>query len=92
MPNIPVTIGRKMYFWPARSEYEQGLEPTPEQPEDATVCYVNPDGTVNLAVHNRMANARRELGVRVRQPEDGNHTRPYVDWMPFQVGQAKAAT
>lgn len=88
MPYIPPTIGRKMYFWPTRSEYEQSLEPQPEQPEDATVCYVNKDGTVNLAVHNRTASPRRELAIRVRQADDENRTRPYVEWMPYQVGQA----
>lgn len=83
-----------MWFRRERSEHERALEGAfyADQPEDATVVGLNPDGTVNLAVFNRSASLRAEVAVRVRQPGEPTPKGDYVEWMPSQVGTVKQDT
>lgn len=88
--HITPTIGRKLWYFPSSYDtIEQGPD---QQPLDATVCYVWPDGTVNLAVHDwhgypwtrSRVNLVQEGGV---PPSNAG----YATWMPFQVAQAAKA-
>ena len=94
MPKIDPTIGRKMWFRRDRSPEEAALDGPfyDAQPEDATVVCVHADGTVNLLVLDRKASARAELHVRIRQPGEPEPVRPYVEWMPSQVGTVRQDT
>lgn len=78
---IKPTIGRKVWFWNVEKH---------EQPEDATICYVYGDSMVNLRVTDHQGVSRAETSVSLKQPEDTEWSGRYAEWMPFQVGQAKA--
>jgi hypothetical protein len=81
---ITPTIGRQVWYW-------RDLTRTPElQPEAATVCYVHGDSMVNLQVIEHNGVARSEIEVSLRQPQDPEWTGRHCEWMPFQIGQAKA--
>ena len=82
---IQPTVGRKVWFIRNNDQ---------EQPEDATVCHVNDDGTVNLACHDELARPFAALNVPLLQEEDlqdydAPRVYPFARWMPYQIGQAK---
>ncbi len=81
---IKPTIGRVMWYWPAK-------EHRGEQPWAAIVTFVHNDNMVNLVVWNPNSDGQPKSSVPIVQ--DGSpHTvgdSPYVEWMPFQIGQAK---
>jgi len=71
-----------MWYWPsARSA----------NPWAAIVTYVWDDNMVNLAVWDHDGNAESKTSVPIVQ--DGSPYPagdfPYVEWMPYQIGQAK---
>lgn len=83
---ITPTIGRVVWFWPARREGE----PYSEQPFSASVVYVWGDRLVNLAAFDHNGTPESHTSVPLVQegdpkPEYGF----YAQWMPYQVGQAK---
>lgn len=87
---ITPTIGRKVWYSP-RQYGETGVK-LGEQPFDATVTYVWNDRIVNLLVVDHRGCLHPRLGVPLLQDDDapfpeGGHCM----WMPYQVGQAKAA-
>lgn len=82
---IVPTIGRQVWFWPSTALLER-----PTQPLAATVCFVHNERWVNLQVIDPNGNARPVCSVQLRQPEDEVPAGAYCEWMPFQVGQAKA--
>lgn len=84
---IKPTIGRQVWFW-RRPKARQ--EPN-EQPQAATVCYVWNDRMVNLSVIDHNGGITPVTSVPLRQPEDNEPEGLHCEWMPFQVGQAKAA-
>jgi hypothetical protein len=81
---IKPSIGRIMWYWPHKDSRA-------DQPWAAIVVYVHNDNMVNLAVHDHEGNGKTKSSVPVVQ--DGSpHTAgdsPYVEWMPYQIGQAK---
>jgi hypothetical protein len=81
---ITPTIGRQVWYWPRTPEPH-------EQPCAATVAYVHDERHVTLQVVDHEGRARPESNVLLRQPEDlAPLDGEYCEWMPFQVGQAKA--
>lgn len=97
---ITPTIGRRVWYYP--SAYDRGeLEHKPPsviradttQPCDAGICYVHGDRLVNLTVADH--NGRMHARTSVTLLQKGDPTPPagmaYATWMPYQLGQAKAA-
>jgi hypothetical protein len=84
--NIIPTIGRVMWFH--RSGIE-GVCMDAGQPMAAIVAFVHSEKCVNLTVFDHLGGNFPMGGVRVRQDGDPDDSRPYVAWMPYQVGQAK---
>lgn len=82
---IVPSIGRVMWYWPVKEE--RG-----DQPLVALVTYVHDDNIVNLAVFSSDGNVGGGRGS-VPIVQDGSPyiagDSPYVEWMPYQVGQAK---
>ena len=94
MQVISPTVGRKVWFRPNGAEKLNGADFNNfgPQPMDATVVCVWGDRMVNVTVLDHGGVAHPLRSVTFRQPEDPVPTGHYVEWMPFQVGQAKAAT
>lgn len=81
---IKPSIGRIMWYWPEKEHRE-------DQPWAAIVTYVRGDNMVNLAVWNSDSHGQPKHSVPVVQ-EGSPYTAgdsPYVEWMPYQIGQAK---
>lgn len=91
---IKPTIGRKVWFRP--SEYHRSgmgaMQCNAIDPLDATIVFVHGDRMVNLVVFDHNGNMHKCTSVTLKQEGD---TIPegaaYCEWMPFQLGQAKAA-
>jgi len=81
---IKPTIGRVMWYWPEKQFRD-------DQPWAAFVVKVWDDNMVNLTVCNHEGNVQPKTSVPVVQ--DGSPytagDSPYVEWMPYQIGQAK---
>jgi hypothetical protein len=81
---IKPSIGRIMWYWPEK-QYRG------EQPWAAIVTYVHSDIMVNLATWNADGHPQPKTSVPIVQ--DGSPytagDSPYVEWMPYQIGQAK---
>lgn len=86
---IKPTVGRIVWFW--RSGYE-GRCLGADQPMAATVAFVHDDRRVNLSVTDHAGCVLPVDNVQLVQPGDDHpgNSRPWCQWMPFQVGQAKA--
>lgn len=81
---IKPTIGRVMWYWPVK-------EARGNQPLAAIVVYVHGDNMVNLVA---FASDGFSISCRsVPVVQDGSPytvgDSPYVEWMPYQIGQAK---
>lgn len=97
---IAPTVGRKVWYWPSASD-KTGPVPMTQQtgrPLDATVIAVHGDHMVNVLVTDVMGRQFPVLSCELVQPgetpranADGQVYGRYVEWMPYQVGQAKAA-
>lgn len=86
MPIVP-TIGRKMYF---RGKLLAGeVCNDPSQPFDATVTFVWNPSLVNLRVTDHAGNSFAASLVAVRQENEDAPQGQYVEWMTYQLGQAK---
>lgn len=85
---ITPTNGRQVWYWRSGATY--GVN----QPEAATVCYVQHDRLVNLQVLDQNGTSRGERNVVLRQPEDPELAQqvvvesPFCEWMPYQKDQA----
>lgn len=82
---IKPTIGRVVWF------HEPFKPDTLEQPRAAIVCYVHSDRCVNLAVFDENGNTSGKTSVPLRQEGDVAPSGEFCEWMPYQIGQAKAA-
>lgn len=102
MSKIVPTIGRKLYFRP--NGMPSGLPPLtqndPADPLDATIVYVwpsvaqeGPEYSLNLVVFDHAGGMQPMSGIPLVQDGEAAPAapHPYAEWMPFQVGQAKAA-
>lgn len=85
---IQPTVGRVMYYWPSAA-----FKASPgAQPQAVQVAYVNENGTINVGGYNAHGMIFSETSVTVRQPDDPDPSSgSFVEWMPFQVGQAVTA-
>lgn len=101
---ISPTIGRKVWYWPSKYDKHIGLEYAASnshtvieahdhtQACDATVVYVHGDRMVNLLVVDHNGNMHKRTSVQFVQPDDEKPTAGgYAEWMPYQIGQAKAS-
>lgn len=93
-PIIEPTVGRKVWFFPNGCQFHSTPKCIREDiPMDADVVYVWGDRMVNLCVKDHIGQVHAFTSVPLVQPGDdtpepGN---AYATWMPYQVGQAKAA-
>lgn len=95
---IKPTVGRKVWYRPTAFDKSGpgGMHAALDQPLDATVVYVHSDRMVNLLVVDHMGRSFPKTSVQLLQEGD---TPPavtggggYAEWMPYQQGQARAAT
>lgn len=82
---IKPTIGRVVWF------HEAFVPDQPQQPRAAIVCYVHGDNCVNLAVFDQNGVPSGHTSVFLRQEGVEAPNGPFCEWMPYQIGQAKAA-
>lgn len=91
---ITPSIGRQLWFWSSGAKRAAADSDSAVQPEAATVVYVWDDRTMNLTVLDAKGRARVVRSAQLVQPEDpwNESTGAHAQWMPYQVGQARAAT
>lgn len=92
-PMIKPTVGRVVWFTPSRNAgIGDGVAHYDNQPHAAMVVYVWNDYLVNLVVYGHDGVPHPKTSVPLIQ-EDGV-AKPefgyYAEWMPYQIGQAKA--
>lgn len=86
---ITPTIGRKVWYWPPLTH---GGNLDSKQPFDATVCFVfQGDAHINIAYRDHLGRANHSGNVPLWQGEGDRPEGNFAEWMPFQIGQAKAA-
>lgn len=100
---IKPTVSRKVWYRPSAFDL-QGPGAMQivnrEQPLDATVLAVWGDRCVNVLVLDITGKPFTKMSVTLKQegdvmpvdPDTGKEHGGYVEWMPYQQGQAKAAT
>jgi hypothetical protein len=95
---IKPTIGRKLWFWETREQFEAGQAlqhdhcnsiSVVDQPKDATVVAVWNETLVNLYVVDHDGAGHAETSVVLVQEGDLVPETRFATWMPFQVGQAR---
>lgn len=91
---IVPTIGRQVWFWASGAKRVKADSDKSVQPEAATVVYVCDERCVNLQVLDVKGRSRAVLRAVLIQPDDtwNESTGAHCQWMPYQVGQARAAT
>jgi len=78
---ITPSIGRVVLYYP------RGVSP-PQQPCRADVCFVHPDGRLNINWHTHEGIGVSSTSVLLVQPgEEPPKSGQYCFWMPFQVRQ-----
>lgn len=84
---IKPTIGRVvcLYFY-GKTQVDAG-----EQPYAAIIAHVLSDEQVNLAYFDANGVARNLTAVTLYQGEGEHPEGSFAMWMPYQIGQAKAA-
>lgn len=82
---IKPTIGRQVWYRPTTGE--MGWKHT--QPFAATVVHVWSDDVINVVALNELGHALHREHVTLAQ--DRGAQPGECEWMPFQVGQAKAS-
>lgn len=93
MSEIDPTIGRKLYmFYSASSPLPPGMVVQDRtKPLDANIVWVNSSTNVNLAGFDHIGNPFRQTSVSLTPAgAHGNGNSVWCEWMPYQVGQAKA--
>ena len=101
MSVITPSVGRKVWYQPSVNDKAGSfpMQCAAGQPLDATIIAVWSDRMVNVLVTDIAGKQFPVLSCDLLQPGDepsatasGQVIGRYVQWMPFQVGQAKAAT
>lgn len=100
---IKPTVGRKVWYRPCANDLKGpmviagSLESGNSQPLDATIIAVWGDRMVNVLVTDTMGHQFPVLSCTLIQEgdepakdADGKVIGRYVEWMPYQTGQAKA--
>lgn len=100
---IPPVIGRHVWYWPdgrAPAGYNPDYPMDATQPYAAIIVRVNGPETVNLTVFDPDGYPSARHNVPLLQEGDwnydnamrfGGYSPGFATWMPYQVGQAKAA-
>lgn len=83
---IKPSIGRIIWYHPAETEDMVRHE----QPHAAIVASVQDDEHINLAVFDANGVVQTRGGVFLFNGEGDRPEAPFAEWMPFQLGQAKA--
>jgi hypothetical protein len=91
---IKPTVGRKVWF---HSNGHRVITTAGNQPEhhvsddtmDATILCVHGDRCVNVLVVDHSGTCHGIRSITLRQEGDPVPTCAYVEWMPYQTGQAK---
>ncbi len=98
------TVGRRIHYRPATDDRSMNnldidMPPGSGQPMDAGIVYVRGPRLVNLAIHDHEGYLHVKQNVPLVQEGDdmggaipGGSRDHYCHWMPFQAGQAKAAS
>lgn len=102
---ITPTVGRKVWYRPsawdctgpgAMQTANDPIHATGKQPLDATIIAVWGDRMVNVLVTDIVGKQFPATSVTLLQPgdapsldKDGKPIGRYVEWMPYQVGQAE---
>lgn len=83
---IKPTVGRVVWFWPEGAP----LDPR-QQPLSASIAHVHSDECINIGYLNEFGEHDNKTSVPLWQGEGGQPKTAHCQWMPYQVGQAKAA-
>lgn len=86
------TIGRVVYYRPSTLELQDPAITSlnPSEPFRADVCFVNPDGSVNLTVCDHNGRDFTATGIPFFEAQATIDT-PHAHWMPYQVATAAVA-
>lgn len=88
---IKPTIGRVVWFTPGTTLPADFLLIDGKQPCNASIAYVWSDRLVNLTVSDHYGKSFNLTSVQLLQDDDARPAAGYfAEWMPYQVGQAKA--
>lgn len=89
MTKIVPTIGRKVWYRPGPDD-EIMTVVNKDLPFDATVVCVINDALVHLVIFDHHGYSHRRFAIPVVNEGEPKPTEaPYVEWMPYQIGQAK---
>lgn len=97
---IKPTVGRKVWYRPSAHDLIGlgSMTVSPGQPLDATVVAVWSDRCVNVQVldvhgkaYTKTSVTLKQAGDQIPADKDGNEVGGYVEWMPYQQGQAAKA-
>lgn len=86
---IKPTVGRVVWFRPHNSEASL-MALNGEEPLAAIIAKVWSDTLVNLSVIDANGHHHPRTSVQLRQEGAGWTEGSYCEWMPYQIGQAKA--
>lgn len=82
---IKPTIGRVVWYWP------RGRLPAGGQPLAAQIAYVHDDRHINIGYLDQNGVAHSGVYVELLQAGDAEPVKgQFCEWMPYQVGQARA--
>lgn len=87
---ITPTVGRVVIFRPAKTSYDFGYTVLEGKDHAAIVACVHGLRCVNLTISDANGKTFNRTSVQLRQPGDAVPVGDYCEWMPYQVGQAKA--
>lgn len=82
---IAPTVGRVVWYVPSGMD----MDHPDHQPYRADICYVNADGTINIAFNEHDGSPGQAQNVTLVQEGDTHPDTGFCMWMPYQQGQAK---
>lgn len=93
MKVIQPTVGRRVWYYPNGNVGAMVLNSAdPGQPCDAGIAFVWSDFLINISVADHNGEMHSRTSVPLLQEGDPTPAAGhYCTWMPYQVGQAKAA-
>ena len=89
---IKPTVGRVVLFVPKETSYAFEYCIVAEQEHAAQIACVHSDRLVNLSIIDQNGKQFRRTSVTLVQEGDPIPQCDYCKWMPYQIGQAKAAS
>lgn len=88
MARIEPTIGRVVWYRHCALPAHTAGVINKGEPWTASVCYVHPDGKINVAGFDHTGQPFKGINVPLHQAGDEYPNQPYCEWMPYQKGQA----